>query len=322
MRQGARWHARRAAIGVVVIVALVSACGSNAPKHSTTAAASGTGSATPSPGTGKPAFTLGTKNFTEEFILGQLYAQALRAKGYSVTLKDNLGPSELMARKLTSGAIDGYPEYTGTILSVFGHGQKRPVSGLQAYQLAAAVEHAHNAALLAMASASDTDVVLTKPAYATAHGLRSLADLKHLGRSATLAGPPEFRTRFNGLVGLKQDYGVTALHFLPVSIGKQYQALDGGEAQLAVGFTTDGNLTRAGFTTLADPKRIFGFQNVTFVVRRGVLDREGPAFEQTIDAVSTRLSTAALRLMNAAVSLDQQSPAVVARQFLGANGLL
>jgi osmoprotectant transport system substrate-binding protein len=303
-------------------VIFVAACGAStsAPPRAHTA----TSASAPArqPGTGKPAVTLGTKNFTEEFILGQLYAQALRAKGYSVTLKNDVGPSEVMDRKLSSGEIDGYPEYTGTILTVFGHNPKRPVSALQAYLLAGAVETAHHDALLAMAPASDTDVIVAEPAFSSQHHLKSLADLGRLGSSATLAGPPEFRTRFNGLVGLKQEYGVDALQFLPEPIGEQYQALARGRAQLAVGFATDGNLTRGGLTVLTDPKGIFGFQNVTFVLRNGVLTREGPAFAQTINAVSHRLTTEALRLMNAAVSLDQQSPAAVARQFLGANGLL
>jgi osmoprotectant transport system substrate-binding protein len=150
--------------------------------------------------------------------------------------------------------------------------------------------------------------------------LQSLSDLGRLG-SANLAGPPEFRTRFAGLIGLRQEYGVRSLHFLPMQIGQQYQALSDGRAQLAVAFTTDGNLTQSGYRLLSDPKGIFGYQNVTFVVRDTVLTQEGPAFARTIDAVSAKLSTQALRLMNAAVTLDQQSPMAVAQQFLGANGL-
>jgi osmoprotectant transport system substrate-binding protein len=120
---------------------------------------------------------------------------------------------------------------------------------------------------------------------------------------------------------MRQEYGIRALRFLPMTIGSQYRALADGQARLAVAFTTDGNLTQGGYVLLADPKNIFGFQNVTFVVRDRVLAQEGQAFAQTINAVSAKLSTQALRLMNAAVSLDQQSPAGVARQFLGANGL-
>jgi osmoprotectant transport system substrate-binding protein len=87
-------------------------------------------------------------------------------------------------------------------------------------------------------------------------------------------------------------------------------------------FTTDGELSQGGYKLLSDPRKIFGFQNVTFAIRQDVLKREGSAFARTVDAVSAKLSTQALRLMNAAVELDQQSPAQVARQFLGANGLV
>jgi osmoprotectant transport system substrate-binding protein len=313
---------RGAALLVVLTVLATCGCGSSKKSASATSSSAGSAPAAREPGSGKPAVTLGTKNFTEEFILGQLYAQALRAKGFSVALENNIGPSEQVDRDLTAGRIDGYPEYTGTILSLFGHNGQTPGNADQAYTLAAGVEQRRGNTLLAMAPATDTDVIVTKPAYASAHRLSSLADLARLGASATLAGPPEFRTRFAGLIGLRQDYGVTALRFLPVAIGSQYQALAAGRAQLAVAFTTDGNLTRGGFVMLSDPKGIFGFQNVTFAVRSNVLSREGPAFARTINAVSARLSTQALRVMNADVSLDQQSPAVVAHQFLGANGLL
>jgi osmoprotectant transport system substrate-binding protein len=325
MRRNARGVSRCRPLVTLAVTGLavtVSACGSSA--HSNVKPRAGSlkpGTETREPGAGKPAVTIGTKNFTEEFILGQLYAQALRDKGYTVTLKNDIGPSEVMDRALASNTIDGYPEYTGTILSVFGHDVRGPASASQAYRLAVAVEHHHNGILLAMAPAADEDVIITTPAYADAHRLRSLGDLARLGSTAALAGPPEFRTRFNGLVGLNQEYGVRSLHFLPMSIGRQYQALSDGRAQLAVAFTTDGKLTQTGFTLLSDPKGIFGFQNVTFVVRDTVLVREGPAFAQTINAVSAKLSTQALRLMNAAVTLDQQSPMAVAQQFLGANGL-
>ena len=308
---------------LIVLFALCgAACGSGTTRSTGPDSAGAVPAATRKPGTGKPAVTLGTKNFTEELILGQLYAQALRAKGFAVTLKSDIGPSEQVDRALAAKQIDGYPEYTGTILSVFGHNTQRPSSAIQAYQLAAAVEQRRGTKLLAMAPASDTDVIVTKPLYASRHHVRSLADLAGLDATATLAGPPEFRTRFNGLVGLRQDYGITALRFLPLRIGGQYQALNEGHAQLAVAFTTDGNLTRGGYVMLSDPKGTFGFQNVTFVVRSAVLSREGPAFAQTVNAVSARLSTQALRVMNADVALDQQTPSAVAQQFLGANGLL
>lgn len=299
------------------------ACGSSSgPPGSQSSASTSAADAKPArPGQGKPPVVLGTKNFPEELILGQLYAQALRAKGYSVALKPNIGSSEVIEGKLAGHEIDGYPEYTGTILSVLAHDPRRPPSAQVAYARAAAFVRRRGDALLAMAAATDTDVIAAKPAYAAQHGLHSLADLARLGASATVAGAPEFRTRFNGLIGLHQVYGVDRLRFIPVKIGTQYQALEDGRAQLAAVFTTDGQLTQGGYTLLQDPQNIFGFQNVTFVVRRDVLSREGPAFAQTINLVSSKLSTQALRVMNAAVVLDQQDPATVARQFLAADGL-
>lgn len=311
-------------VGLAMLLAAgLSACGSSTSTPSAqTAPAATVTAATRPPGMGKPAVTLATKNFTEEVILGELYAQALRAKGYQVNLERNVGASEVVAADLEAGRIDGYPEYTGTILSVIARDSRRPASAQQAYQRAAAYMRRQGATLLAMAPAEDKDVLVTTPAYAAAHRLRSLADLVRLGSSATLAGPSEFQRRFDGMVGLAQIYGVNALRFVPVKIGTQYGALQERRAELAAVFTTDGELSQGGYTLLGDPRNIFGFQNVTFAVRTEVLAREGPEFGRTIDLVSEKLSTQALRLMNAAVELDQQSPAVVARQFLAANGLI
>jgi osmoprotectant transport system substrate-binding protein len=315
-------HLLSAGLVAVVLAVAIGACGSGSSPRTSSVPSTTTSGATPrGPGAGKPAVTIGTKNFTEEFILGQLYAQALRAKGFAITLKSNIGASEVVQGTLKSGQIGGYPEYTGTILSVLAHDSRKPPSATVAYARAAAFERAHGAVLLAMAPAADTDVVIAKPAYAAQHRLSSLADLARLGPSAALAGPPEFKTRFNGLVGLNQVYGVRRIGFIPVTIGEQYAALRDGRAQLAAAFTTDGQLSQGGYALLRDPQNIFGFQNVAFVVRANVLAREGPAFAQTINAVSAKLSTQALRVMNAAVALDQQTPVAVARQFLAANGL-
>jgi osmoprotectant transport system substrate-binding protein len=316
------------ALALAALLALaVSGCGSSSSTSSSqveapVSSALSTTPAATGPGKGKPAVTLGTKNFTEELILGELYAQALRAKGYSVKLRPNIGASEVVARDLNAGAIDGYPEYTGTILSVLAKDSRQPANAAQAYRRAAAYERTQGAALLAMAPAEDTDVLVTTPSYAARHKLRSLGDLARMGSSVTLAGPAEFRTRYTGLEGLSKAYGVDELHFVPVKIGSQYDALHKGQADVIAVFTTDGELSQGGYRLLRDPKKIFGYQNVTFAVRQDALTREGPEFAKTIDQVSGKLSTQALRLMNAAVELDQQSPAPVARQFLAANGLV
>jgi osmoprotectant transport system substrate-binding protein len=307
-------------IAAVVATALAG-CGSASSTQSPGLTTGTTSSGDRDPGAGKPAVTLGTKNFTEELILGQLYAQALRARGYKVALRNDIGDSVAVDRELSAGRIDGYPEYTGTILSVLAHDLRHPRSQAEAYARASQFEQAHGVTLLAMAPAEDKNAVVAKPAYAASHGLQTLADLTRVA-GAALAGPPEFRTRYDGLVGLEQAYRVTGLRFVPMKIGEQYRALARGLTQLAVVFTTDGNLSDGRFKLLSDPRNIFGFQNVTFAVRSDVLRREGPAFGRTLNAVSAKLSTQALRVMNAAVVLDQQVPAAVAHQFLAANGLV
>jgi osmoprotectant transport system substrate-binding protein len=306
-------------LAVLLSVAVV-ACGS-ASSSSSPSSTNGAPTSKPQPGAGKPAVTLGTKNFTEAFVLGELYTQALRSAGYRVTLTSDIGPSEVVDRALLARRIDGYPEYTGTILSDIAHRHTRPASAAQAYVWAQAFESRRGMEMLRMAPAQDTNVLVAKPVFAAAHHLHSLADLRGLDGGATLGAPPEFARRYEGLLGLRQVYRVTRLRYRALAIGTQYQALERDAVQLANVFTTDGQLSQGGYALLADPRNIFGFQNVTPVIRKDVLEREGPAFTSTINTVSAIISTQALRVMNAAVDLGQQRPADVARQFLKANGL-
>jgi osmoprotectant transport system substrate-binding protein len=307
---------RRGLPAMVVPVAVaiaVAACGSSS---STTTTKATTGS-----GAGKPAVVIGDKNFPEENILGALYATALRAKGYKVTLKDNIGSSEITYKALTSGEIGMYPEYTGTILSVLADDTANPPSANAAYSEAKAFLAKHGYALLAMTPFSDSDVVVTKVAYAKAHHLTTLADLAPLGKSFKLAAEPEYATRYSGLIGLKKEYGVNP-HFVPLATSALvYQSINSGQVNGGDVFTTDPQLKSGDYTPLSDPKGIFGYQNVAPIVSDKVLKAEGPQFTATLNAVSALLTLGAIQQMNAAVILDKQSPASVAETFLKANGL-
>jgi osmoprotectant transport system substrate-binding protein len=272
------------------------------------------------PGAGKPPVTLGSKNFTEQFVLGQLYKQALEAKGYRVTLKNNIGSSEIVDKALTSGKIQAYPEYTGTILTALAHRQRPPLTAEEAYLQAKRFEESRGFTLTEATPFFNTDAVAVLRSYAERNRLEEIADLEKLGSKVTLGAPPEFRTRYLG--DLRSTYGLTALKFRPLAIGLQYRALDSGRIQAGTVFTTDGQLSGDKYTLLRDPKNLFGFQNVAMVVSRRVLAAEGPAFAQTINAVSAKLTTEAMREMNAAADLSKVPPAEVARKFLQANGLL
>jgi osmoprotectant transport system substrate-binding protein len=322
-RRRNRWDRLKSGIAMAfALVALslgIAACGSSSNSSSGTTASTAASTAS-GPGAGKPPVTIGDKNFTEENILGQLYSQALVAKGYKVTVKENVGSSTIIYKALTSGQIDMYPEYTGTLLSAVANQTKEPASAEAAYQEAKAFVEKDGLTLLSYTPFYDSDALATLPSYASAHNLSSIADLKPLGKSVILGGPPEFATRYEGLLGLKQVYGVVPT-FKPIAIELSYKALEGGQVNTQVVFSTDGQLLSGKFKVLTDPKHVFGFQNVAPVVKKSVLVAEGPAFEQTLNSVSALLTLHAIQQMNAAVSIDKQSAATVAHQFLVANGL-
>jgi osmoprotectant transport system substrate-binding protein len=320
-----------AAVALVALTLAVTACGSSKSSSSasatTTAATSGTTTAasvpapaSSGPGVGKPGVTIGDKNFAEENILGALYAQALEAKGFKVTLKDNVGSSEIVYKALTAGQLQMYPEYTGTLLSAVANQTKAPVSAAAAYTGAKAFVEKHGLTLLNYTPFYDSDALATLPSYASKHSLSSVAGLKPLGKSVKLGAAPEFATRFEGLLGLKQEYGIDPT-FTPIAIELSYKALESGQVDVQDVFTTDGQLLGGKFKVLPDPKHVFGFQNVAPVVKQSVLLAEGPAFARTLNKVSALLTTKAIQQMNAAVSIDKQPATSVARQFLRANGL-
>jgi osmoprotectant transport system substrate-binding protein len=316
-------------VGVVAATALGLALAACSSSGSGTKASTGGGSSSAAgsssvpagqPGKGKPAITMGDKNFAEEYLLGDLYSQALKAKGFSVTLKGNIGSSATIDKALTSGQIDMYPEYTGVIYTELAHLGDRPKSAAVTLQGATTFEGKRGFAVLQPTPFQDADGLATTKAYATAHGLKTIADLSKVG-AFTYAGPPENGTRFQGVVGLKQAYGLSKIQFKPITIGSQYQALDQGKVNSIAIFTTDGQLAGGKYAVLTDTKGIFGFQQVVPVVSKKVLAAEGPAFQQVLNAVSATLSTQAIVAMNKATQIDQQDPAKVAAAFLQANHL-
>ena len=316
-----------AAIAAVTVVVALAACGSSSSSSSASSAASSPSSGSSSasaggaqPGKGKPPIVMGDKNFTEEFIAGDLYADALRAKGFTVTLKPNIGSSEIIDKALTSGQIQMYPEYTGVVLSVLKGQTKVPASAAATYQAAKAWEASRGFVMLNPTPFQDRDATAALVGFAKKHGLTTMEDLKKLP-SFTNGGPPENKTRYEGLVGMHQAYHLYNVKFVPLTIGLQYQALDSGNVDTANIFTTDGQLESGKYTVLTDPKHIYGFQQLAPVVSKKLLATEGPAFVATLNAVSAKLTTSIMQHLNAAVDIDKVDPATVASKFLKANGL-
>jgi osmoprotectant transport system substrate-binding protein len=273
------------------------------------------------PGTGKPLVTIGDKNFTEQFILGELYFYALRAQGYSVSLNQNIGPIEVTMQELKTGQLAMYPEYLDTWDAQVVH-QIGPFATRQgAYQVAQSYATAHGLTLLDPTPFSDTDAIGVTFDYAVQHGLSTMWDLHRMDRQLTLGGPPQFEQESSGLPALAAAYGVAPHSYKSLEIGAQYQALESGQVQAAEVGTTDAQLSTGNFTLLGDPLGVFQWGNVVPIVSARALKMEGPAFATTINEVDALLTTPVMRELNAEVDLSGQDPATVARQFLAENGV-
>ncbi|MEA2319846.1 MAG: osmoprotectant transport system substrate-binding protein [Solirubrobacteraceae bacterium] len=304
--------------------ALVAAgCGgsdSGSSGSSSSSSSSSSSQAAAQPGKGKPPITIGTKDFTEEFVLGELYSQALQAKGYNVTLKRNIGPTEIVDKALTSKRIDAYPEYTGITVAVVAK-KDLPKTAPATADAAKAFYEGRGQTVIGPTPFQDVDAIATTKEYAQKNNLASVADLKGLP-SFKLGARPEFKSRFTGLVGMRKEYGITNAKFRQLALGLQYQALDKGDVDAANVFSTDAQLASGKYTILKDPKGIFGFQNVHFVINKDKYDAMGgTAFSQVIESVNKLLTNDAMSSMNSAVDLDKKDPKAVAAQFLQANGL-
>jgi osmoprotectant transport system substrate-binding protein len=302
---------RASASLVLLLLALVAGCGEENEEA---------GSVQPQ-GT-ESQLTLGTKDFTEEFVLGELYKQALAAKSYTVRLRKNIGPTEVIDKELTSGAIDAYPEYLGVALTVAARQENAGDSAAETYRLAKDFYSQRGQALSEQTPFENVDAIATTQFFAQQRGLLSLPDLRKLP-SFTLGARPEFAERVQGLKGLQEVYALNNAEFKPIAIGAQYRALDEGEVEAANVFTTDGQLATGDYKVLQDSKRLFGFQHVALVIDEDKLERlGGERFMRVINAVNRRLTTSAMIEMNRAVEVDGQDEALVADRFLTEVGLL
>jgi osmoprotectant transport system substrate-binding protein len=264
---------------------------------------------------------IGAKNFTEQTILGELYRQALEAKGFDVVLKLDIGSSEIVHRALRRGALDMYPEYIGVLLSEVAEQTQRPRSAAASYDAAKAFERRNGFTLLAQTPFADSNALAVMPQFAKRHRLRTIADLGKLKGTVKVGALAEFDTRFEGLDGLREVYGLRNLEVVPVEGSERYSVLESGEADVASVFTSEGQLAGDDYVVLDDPLRLFASGHVAPVVNDKVLEAHGADLQAAIDAVTRALTTNAMREMNADVDLKMRQAAAVAAEFLQARGL-
>jgi osmoprotectant transport system substrate-binding protein len=266
--------------------------------------------------------TLGTKNFTESFLIGELYRQALAANGYNVTVRKNIGSTEVVDRALQRGDIQAYPEYLGVAATVVAGEDVAGKNADETYRIARDFYASRGQALSAQTPFENVDAIAATRYFAQRERLRTVADLRRLPHF-TLGARPEFETREQGLAGMQRVYGLTNARFRPLAIGAQYTALDEGDTDVANVFSTDGQLSTGDYKVLQDPKRLFGYQHVALVIDKDKLDRlGGDRFMQVINRVNQRLTTDQMIAMNRAVDIDHADVAAVTARFLRQNGLL
>jgi glycine betaine/choline ABC-type transport system substrate-binding protein len=269
--------------------------------------------------------TVGSKNFTEQFILGEIYAQALEAAGYTVKKDLNLGSEQIALRALKGGDVDGYPEYTSTALTSFFDVQPEDIPKDAAEAVSKAQSDFAQEGLVAYAPTPFTsaNAVGMLKEKADELGVTKVSDLEGKSQDLTLYGSPECRQRVDCLLGLQENYGLRFKKFTPVDIGLRYDVLDKGQADLSIIFTTDAQLsTRDDVITLEDDKKVFPPGNVTFVASKETADAAGPDLKKTVETVQEGLTERVMQELNARVDVDREEPRAVARAYLREAGYI
>jgi glycine betaine/choline ABC-type transport system substrate-binding protein len=314
-----RWRALFGVLAVSVVSVGVTACGGGGSSSSSTTSG-GNAAIQSNPANGKVTLTVGSKNFTEEYVLGQIYAQALEAAGYNIKTQLNLGSETIALKALQTGNISGYPEYTSTALQSFFHvlPQDIPKSATGAYNEAKSDLEKEGLTAFPPAPYSSANALGTLTSEAKKLGVSTISDLKGKSQNLTLAGPSECRQRVDCLVGFEKDYGLQFKSFTPIDPALRYQVLDKGDAQLSILFTTDAQLFTdpEKYTLLTDDKHVLTPGYPMFITSQDVVKKAGPDFEKTIVAVQKDLDIKTIRELNARVDVDKQQPAAVAHQYL------
>jgi glycine betaine/choline ABC-type transport system substrate-binding protein len=316
------------ALFAALLVALgVAACGGGSDDNDT--GTSGGNSANlikSNPANKNVHLTVGSKNFTEEYILGNIYAQALKAAGYNVSTNLNLGSEVIAYKALQDGEISGYPEYTSTLLtSIFGkEANQVPAEAQQAYQQAKQQLEAKGQTAFAPTPFADANALGMLKSKADQLGVTKISDLQGKSQDLTLYGSPECRQRVDCLVGLQNVYGLQFKSFNPVDIGLRYTVLDKGQADASIVFTSDAQLSANPdkYVLLQDDKGIFPAGNVIWVTDQSTVQKAGPDYAATIEKVQKGLTLPVMQELNARVDIDKQDPAAVATEYLKEDGYI
>jgi osmoprotectant transport system substrate-binding protein len=303
----------RALAVAAVLAMLVAACGSTEPDSGGTGGDSAAKNVT---------VKLGSNDFTEQFILGEIYKQGLEKAGYTVQYQKGLGSREVVFPALESGQLDMYVEYAGSALQILA--KKEPsknadevLSELTTFLATKGVRP------LEQAPMEDKNALSVTKETADKYSLTTISDLAKVSDKLVMGGPPECKDRDTCFKGLQDAYGLQNLTFKPISQGGlKYSALESGDIQVALSFTTDGPIAKQGLVVLEDDKGVFPPDHAVPVAREQFLSSAGAEFEQAVNKLSAAITTEEITKLNAKVDLDKEEPADVAGQWLQEKGLV
>jgi osmoprotectant transport system substrate-binding protein len=281
-----------------------------------------------SSGGGGPTIVVGSKDFTEQFILGSMYAQALDANGFNGVEKLDLGSEQIADKALQNGQIDLYPEYTGTSLVAIVPFEGNPASldtPEKVYQAAKKgyAERKPADTMLTPAPFNNTYGIFVRASVAEENNLTNLNELAEASGNLTFISYSQFQNRSDGYPNIQKNY--PAMDFKEIKIvnelGLRYSGLESGDGDVGVGFTTDGQLASDELVVMKDPKQIWPFYYPAPVVRSDVLEKY-PKVKEILNEVSASLDVETMRELNGKVDLDQEDPEDVAAEHLEATGIV
>ena len=305
----------------------VAACGDDDDESSTPQAestAESSGKIQRNDANNKVQLTIGSKNFTEQKVLGEIYAQGLEAAGYNVSKDLNLGDEKTALAAVKSDEISAYPEYTGTaLLSFFGkQADELPKDPQAAYEEAKSGFAEDGLVAFPPTPFTSSNEVAVTQETADELQLKTISDLKGKSQDLTLYGSPECRQRLDCLLGLQQVYGLKFGKFVPVDIAQRHEVLTSRRADVSIVFTTDPQIQREKEVLLEDDQGMFPPYNSTLVMKQETADKAGADLQRTVEMLQEQLTDENMQELNARVDLDKKDPAVVAKEYLTETGLI
>jgi glycine betaine/choline ABC-type transport system substrate-binding protein len=266
--------------------------------------------------------TVGSKNFPEQVLLGNIYGQALEKAGFKVKTDLDLGDAQVSYKALQGGNIDLYPEYMGTALTNF-YKQKAtqvPKDVQGAYQVLKTEAKKEKVTALSPTPFEDDFAPTMLKTKADQMGINTLSDLGPKSKDLRFAGFPECEQREDCLIGLKRAYGIEPKEF--ISTEEKRQPLDTDAADVVFFFSTDGELTLPKYKRIQDDKKFYPPYNVSVLVRDPAVKKLGPEGQKVIDQVEQPLTEAVMQELNSRVTLDKKKESEVATEYLKESGFI